>query len=316
MWFKNCQIFCLPAQWPLSLEALIEQLQRMQFQKCASNQPKSVGWVPPVKNGGLVHSVGGQWLLAYQSQERILPPSVVNDEVQERAEAQEETLGYALGRKQLKELKERVVEELLPRAFVRTRRSLVWIDPVDGWFVVDASSQGKAEDVIELLRSSLDQFPLSPLHTQLSTVSAMADWLASGEPPTGFTVDQDCELKAPDESKQTVRFVRHPLGDEFHANVKEHLAAGKLPTRLAMTWNDRISFMLTDKMELRRLAFLDVVQEEAKASADTAAEQLDADFALMTGELRRLLPAVVDALGGVAKDQAAAIAPAPGQVAL
>jgi len=92
-----------------------------------------------------------------------------------------------------------------------------------------------------------------------------------------------------------VRYVRHPLdGDE----VKAHLAAGKLPTRLALTWDDRISFILSEKLEIKRLAFLDILKEEAEKSAEHADEQFDADFALMTGELARFLPALVEVLGG------------------
>ena len=109
------------------------------------------------------------------------------------------------------------------------------------------------------------------------------------------------------EEKAAVRYVRHPLGDEVGAEIKSHLAAGKLPTRLALTWDDRISFVLTEKLEIKRLAFLDLLKEEAEKSAEHADEQFDADFALMTGELVRFLPQLVEALGG---EQVEADAPA------
>jgi recombination associated protein RdgC len=113
----------------------------------------------------LVFSLGGQWLIALAVEQRLLPSSVVNDEVKDRAEAMEAQQGYAPGRKQLKELRERVTEELMPRAFTRRRTTFVWIDPQNGWFCVDASSPGKAEEVIEHLRHCLDEFPLTMLHT-------------------------------------------------------------------------------------------------------------------------------------------------------
>jgi recombination associated protein RdgC len=130
----------------------------------------------------------------------------------------------------------------------------------------------------------------------LSPQSAMADWLAGGEAPHGFTIDRDCELKAVGEEKAAVRYVRHPLGDEVHGEIKAHLAAGKLPTKLALTWDDRISFVLGEKMEVKRLAFLDLLKEEAEKNAEHADEQFDADFALMTGELTRFLPVLIEAL--------------------
>lgn len=296
--FKNLQIYRLPTPWDIDLANLEEQLSRGTFAHCASHEPMSRGWVPPRKNGPLIQAVQRQWMLALAVEQRLLPASVVNDEVKERAEKQAEEQGYQLGRKALKELKERVTEELMPRAFVKKRTTLVWIDPVNGWFVVDAGSQGKAEEVIEHLRHCLDTFPLKPLQTALSPQAAMADWLAGGDAPEGFTIDRDCELKAVSEEKAAVRYVRHVLGDEVSGEIKGHLAAGKVPTKLALTWDERISFVLTEKLEIKRLAFLDILKEEAEKTAEHADEQFDADFAIMTGELQRMLPGIVGALGG------------------
>lgn len=307
MWFKNLQIYRLPTPWAVDLAKLDEQLARGEFTRCPSNQPMSRGWVSPRKDGALIYANNRQWLIALAVEQRLLPSSVVNETAQERAEQITDQQGYPPGRKQMKEIKERVTEELMPRAFTRKRSTFVWIDPQNGWFVVDAGSPAKAEEVIEHLRHCLDEFPLKALHTQLSPQSAMADWLAGGDAPAGFTVDRDCELKSVAEEKAAVRYVRHPLGDEVGAEIKSHLAAGKLPTRLALTWDERISFVLTEKLEIKRLAFLDILKEEAEKSAERADEQFDADFALMTGELVRFLPQLVEALGG---EQVEADAPA------
>lgn len=295
MWFRNLQLYRLPTPWAIDLASLEEQMARGPFVKCPSNQPLSRGWVSPRRDGALVFALDRQWLLALAVEQRLLPASVVIEEVRERAEAIEAQQGYAPGRKQLKELRERVTEELMPRAFTRRRSTFVWIDPQNGWLCVDASSPARAEEVIEHLRHCLDEFPLALLHTQVSPASAMADWLAGGDAPAGFTIDRDCELKASGDEKSAVRYVRHPLeGDE----IKTHLASGKVPTRLALTWDDRISFVLTEKLEIKRLAFLDLLKEQAEKSAEHADEQFDADFALMTGELSRFLPQLVEALGG------------------
>lgn len=318
MWFKNLQIYRLPAPWAIDLAKLDEQLARGGFAKCASHEPMSRGWVAPRKDGALIYANNRQWLLSLATEQRLLPSSVVNDEVRERAEVLTETQGYAPGRKQLRELKERVTEELMPRAFTRKRSTFVWIDPQNGWFIVDAGSQGKAEEVVEHLRFCLDELPLKLLHTQVSPQSAMADWLAGGEAPAGFTIDRDCELKAVGEEKSAVRYVRHPLNDEVSAEIKAHLAAGKLPTKLALTWDERISFVLTEKLEIKRLAFLDLLKEEAEKNAEHADEQFDADFALMTGELTRFLPALIEALGGEiveGADAAPAVAASPSATA-
>ena len=271
MWFKNLQVYRLPTPWNIDLAKFEELLARGPFVKCPSNQPMSRGWVSPRRDGALVFSLGRQWMIALSVEQRLLPSSVVNEEVKERAEAIEAQQGYAPGRKQLKELRERVTEELMPRAFTRRRTTFVWIDPQNGWFCVDAASPAKAEEVIEHLRHCLDEFPLTMLHTKLSPQTVMADWLAGGDAPAGFTIDRDCELKAAGEEKSAVRYVKHPLdGDEIAGEIKAHLASGKLPTKLALTWDDRISFVLGEKLEIKRLAFLDLLKEEAEKSAERA----------------------------------------------
>lgn len=297
MWFKNLQLYRLPAPWELTLARLTEQLARGVFRPCASQDSMTRGWVPP-RDGELVHSVGGQWLLMLCVEQRLLPAAVVQQEVHARAAQLAAAQGYPPGRKALRELKEQVTQELLPRAFTRRRKTPVWIDPVRGWLGVDAASLMKAEEALEHLRQCLDAFPLALVQTQMSPSAAMADWLASGMAPAGFCIDRDCELKAVDEAKATVRYVRHPLGDEVHAEIKAHLAAGKQPTRLALTWADKISFVLTEKGEIKRLAFLDVLKENAEQGAENAEEIFDAEFALMTGEFAHFIPALLDALGG------------------
>jgi recombination associated protein RdgC len=296
MWFKNLQIYRLPAGWNIGAEVLEEQLARKRFVPCGSQDQETRGWLSPTGDEFLVHRVGGQWLIALGVEQKLLPSSVVKQEAEDRAEEIAARQGYKLGRKQMKDLREQVLQELLPRAFTRRRKAYAWIDPVGGWLGIDAPSQARAEDVLEVLRQTLDSLPLTLLRTQVSPVSAMADWLAGGEAPAGFTIDQDCELRSVTEDKAAVRYVRHPLeGDE----VRNHLVAGKLPTRLALTFDERVSFVLTEKLEIKRLDFLDVVKEKVdEAGAEDARALFDAGFALMTGEVARLLPALVEALGG------------------
>lgn len=295
MWFRNLVIFRLPSPWSIDAGEFDEKLARRSLSPCGAIEHESRGWLAPVKGGTHLHSVGQQWLLRLGSEQKLLPASVVKQFVDDRAAELEEQQGFKPGRRQLRELKERVTDELLPKAFSRRRSDWVWIDPVDGWLVVDAASEARAEGVIEMLRDTLDELPLRRLDTERSPGSSMTEWLVEGEAPAGFSLDRDLELRSPDEEKATVRYVRHDLaGDE----VAAHIGAGKRATRLALTWSDRVSFVLTETGQVRRLAFLDVVKEALDASSEDAAAELSAQFALMAGELRQLLPALAAALGG------------------
>lgn len=303
MWFKNLQLYRLPAPWNIATDALSEQLARGVFRPCGNLEAVSRGWTAPrpqVAIDELVHVAGNQLLLTLTTESRLLPSSVINQETQTRAEKIAAEQGYPPGRKALKDLKEQIRDELLPRAFVNRRKTLVWIDREHGWLGIDAASATKAEEALEHLRQCLDDLPLALVQTQRSPSSAMADWLASSDAPAGFTVDRDCELKAVDDERAAVRYVRHPLSDEAAAEIRAHIAAGKLPTRLALTWDDRISFVLTEKGEIKRLEFLDVLKESVEQGIDNADEIFDAEFALMTGEFTRFIPALIEALGGLA----------------
>jgi recombination associated protein RdgC len=295
MWFKNLQLYRLPAPWNISAERLEEQLTCFTFQPAGKTEHLARGWIAPRGDGALVYALQRQWLVALGVEEKLLPASVVNQAAKERAARMEQTLGYKPGRKQMQEIKENVTEELLPRAFSRYRTTFAWVDPVNGWFVVDAANAKKAEEIIEVLRWSVDDFPAALLQTKLSPVAAMSEWLSSGEGPPGFSVDRDCELKSPLEEKSMVRYARHPLDTP---EIRGHIAAGKLPTQLALTWRDRISFTLSERGEAKKLNFLDLLDKEPAAEAATDEDRFDADFALMTGELVRLLEELVEALGG------------------
>lgn len=298
MWFKNLQLYRLPAPWPVTAEKLEEALKPQAFSAASSLDMQSMGWVAPRPNGGLVHVVGKQMLLLLGREKKLLPNTVINQVSKAKAAELEEQQGFRVGRKQMKELKEQVADELRPRAFSIYSSTFVWIDPVNGWLVVDAASASKAEDVLKLLIKAVDKLPLETLHVVQSPRAAMTEWLAADEAPGGFTVDQDTELQATGEGKATVRYVRHTLDPE---DVRRHIANGKQCTRLAMTWADRISFVLTESLAIKRVAPLDVLKEDSDRSGGDEDERFDGDFTLMTGELSKLLADLVLALGGEQK---------------
>jgi recombination associated protein RdgC len=294
MWFRNLQIYRVDVGNSIPCEEFDSRLRRHALRPCGGNEMKSLGWVPPTNGDKLLRVIGGRhFLIALGVESRLLPASVIKEEVARRAAKIAEQQGYKPGRNQLRELGEQVSQELLPRAFTRYGRVFVWIDPVDGWLGIDTASRARAEEVLEYLHKTFSHLSLALPRTARSPASAMADWLAR-DVPANFTVDQDCELRAHDEEKATVRYAHHPLDG---GEIRDHLSAGKLPTRLALTFDDRVSFILTDKLELKRLDFLDVVRDEL-GREDDAEALFDAEFALMTAELRRLIPTLFDAMGG------------------
>lgn len=293
--FKNLVIYRIGQAGTPSIFEVEAALQKSRFVDCGPAQQKSTGWIEPrgEAHAPLAEVVDGQILLKLMTERRVLPGSVIKKRAEEMAAKIESETGRKPGKKQLKELKEQAIHELLPMAFTRQSATRVWIAPKEQLLMIDAGSQAKADEVVTLLVQSFPHLSMSLIQTAMSSVTAMTHWLGEAEPPYNFTIDRECELKSTDAMKSVVRYTRHNLDTD---EVKQHIVSGKVPTRVAMTWRDRISFVLTESLQVKKVAFLDVVFEGAMAADKD--ETFDADAALATGELSQMLSDLIEALGG------------------
>jgi recombination associated protein RdgC len=291
-------IYRIAPGWEATLESMEAALDAARFVPCGASQDKSVGWAEPrgEEHGPLVESVAGQRILKLVIETKAVPGSVVKEKAQEAADHIEATTGRKPGKKETKELREDALQALLPQAFPRRGSVWVWFDLQNGLLVTDAGSQGKNDEVVTALVRAFDGLAVTLLQTAMTPQTAMTQWLATTEPendwPAGFNVERECELKSADEEKSAVKFTRHHLLTD---EVRKHLAEGKLPTRLALSWEGRIGFTLTESMQLKKLAFLEGVFDDRPNDDESG---FDTDVTLATGELSKLIPAVIDALGG------------------
>lgn len=296
--FKNVTIYRIAPGWDATLESMETALDAARFVPCSATQDKSVGWTEPrgEEHGPLVESVNGQRILKLTIETKAVPGSVVREKAQEAADHIEATTGRKPGKKETKELREDALQSLLPQAFPRRGSVWVWFDLKNRLLVTDAGSQGKNDEVVTALVRAFDGLAVTLLQTALTPQTAMTQWLGTTDPendwPTGFAVERECELKSADEEKSAVKFTRHHLLTD---EVRKHLAEGKLPTRLAMSWEGRIGFTLTEAMQLKKLAFLEGVFEDRPNTEESG---FDTDVMLATGELSQLIPALIEALGG------------------
>lgn len=301
--FKNALVYRIDQWEPPTQAEIAQRLEGSRFAECAPSQPEAAGWVEPrgEKHGALLESVGGQLILKLCSESKPVPSGVVKQQLEARLDQIEADTGRRPKGKAKRELKEQIVHALLPRAFPKRSSTLVWVDLAAKRVLIGVTSAKKADAVVTRLVELFGGLRLAPLQTALSPATAMSSWLANKEPPRGFSIDRECELKQPDSEKAAVRYARHTLEID---EVGEHIRQGKLPTQLALTWNSRVSFVLTDALVLKKIKLLDVVLEgSGQGDADGG---FDADVAITTGELRGLLPDLIDALGGPLEQPAAA----------
>ncbi|MFL1404646.1 recombination-associated protein RdgC [Marinobacter sp. M1N3S26] len=299
MWFRNARVFRFTKPFDITPEELEEKLAADAFKPCGPQETTRHGWVSPLgKNSEmLVHSAGGYHLVALRKEEKLLPGPVVKELVEEKAEAIEQEQGRKLRKKEKDELKEEVMLEMLPRAFSRNRRGYAYLAPADGVLVVDAGSAKQAEDLASALRQSLGSLPVRPPALEQAPAFTFTGWLnESIDLPGSIELGTECELKDPSEDGGVVRC----KGLDLRADeIQNHLETGMQVTKLSLTWDENVSFVLDEEFGIRRLKFGETLQEKLdEVDSDDSAAKFDAAFSLMTLELARLIPGLLEALGG------------------
>jgi recombination associated protein RdgC len=298
MWFKNLSIFRLTENFALTPTELEQKLEPMRFRPCGDHQEFSFGWTPPLgkSSGQLVHSANGFMMICGKKEEKVLPAAVVNELFQEKILEIEDQQGRKLAKKERATIKDELIFELLPKAFTFSRKIYAYIDSNGGWLVVDAASAKSAEDLLSMLRKCLGSLPALPLNTMQKPSAIMTEWLMTNQVPDDITIEDECELHSPEEEGGIIRCKRHDLA---LPEIKNHLDTGKLVIKLAISWADRIAFILDENLAIKRLRFLDMIQDQvADIETENEAERFDADFSIMSMELSNFMPRLLELFGG------------------
>jgi len=299
MWFRNLLVYRLTQPVDFSADALERALGSKPARPCASQELTTYGFVAPLGKGAdapLVHVSQGFLLIAARKEERILPGSVVRDALKEKVDEIEAEQMRKVYKKERDQLKDDIVQTLLPRAFLRRSSTFAAIAPEQGLILVDASSPKRAEDLLSTLREAIGSLPLRPVSVKIAPSATLTEWLKTRQAVADFHVLDECELRDTHEDGGLVRCKRQDLaGDE----IQLHLSSGKQVTQLSLAWQDKLSFILDDKLVVKRLRFEDLLQEQAEQDAgDDAQAQFDASFTLMMLTLVDFIPALLEALGG------------------
>jgi len=298
MWFKNLSIFRLTEEFALTPVELEEKLDQIAFRPCGQHEEATFGWTAPLGKTSqqLVHAANSFMMICVKKEEKVLPAAVVNEMLQEKILEAEDQQGRKLAKKERAAIKDELIFELLPRAFTFSNKTYAYIDPKGGWIVVDAASAKKAEDLLSLLRKCLGSLPAVPLNTVDKPVAIMTDWLINNQPPADIVIEDECELRSPEEEGGIIRCKRHDLS---LPEIKNHLDTGKEVIKLAVSWADRLAFIIDENLAIKRLKFLDLIQEQVTdTETSSEAEQFDVDFSIMSLELANFLPRLLELFGG------------------
>ncbi|WP_140727412.1 MULTISPECIES: recombination-associated protein RdgC [Gammaproteobacteria] len=295
MFFRNLTLFRFPTS--IDFSEIDKLLPEALLRPVGPLEMTSRGFISPFgrdEQEALSHRIGDFLWLTVGGEDKILPGSVVNDLLARKVAEIEEKEGRRPGGRARKRLKDDLIHELLPRAFVKTSRTDAMLDLQHGYVAVDTSSRKTGENVMSEIRGLLGSFPALPLNAEVAPRSVLTGWIA-GEPlPEGLSLGEECEMKDPIEGGAVVKCQHQELRCE---EIDKHLEAGKQVTKLALVLDDHVSFVLGDDLVIRKLKFLDGALDQLEHSEeDGARAELDARFALMSGEVRRLFLLLEQAL--------------------
>jgi len=299
MWFKNLALYRFTEPFTLAADELEEKLNDKRFRPCGSHDEFSLGWTSPAGNTTeqLIHASNGFMMLCLKKEEKVIPAAVINEMLQEKVSEKEQQEARKLSKKERSTIKDELIFELLPRAFSFSKKTYAYIDPKGGWMVVDATSAKKAEDLLSHLRKCLGSLPVVPVNTVDKPTIIMTQWLTDKNAiAKDLLVEDECELRSTEDEGSIIRCKRHDLA---LPEITNHLDNGKQVIKLALNWTDRLSFILDENLAIKRLKFLDLIQDQiADTEADDEVAQFDVDFSIMTLELAKFLPRLLEIFGG------------------
>lgn len=275
-----------------------ELLKRRPARHCGALEQHANGFCAPRDDGELVYPVAGYQVICWETEDKILPSSVISDVVKSKIDQIEEEQGRKVGRKEAREIKEQTVDELLPKAFIQRRRTIAVL--TDKYLLINTSSLARSHAFMECLGRALENLHFRPLFPSKSPFIMLTGWASVNEAPAGFTLDNELELRSITDGASKIKYIHHDIGGPA---VSDYIAAGKVVTQMAMTYNDRLSFVINDRLHFKKLAFLDIVHEEIEANTQEADDLFDADITISIGECLKMIDAIIEAMGGQAKQE-------------
>jgi len=295
MWFKSLSAYRLPPAFSYESAQFFEKLEQARLKPLGPVEPSRFGFISPYGRDKevLIHENADFAWFELGGREKVLPGSVVKEACDVKFKLVKERTGKNPGKRQREQIRDDVLLDLLPRAFEKGSRLGAYIDRAEKLLVVDTTSDKAAERMISALREAFGTFIAEPIQTEESVGALMTAWIAESRCPEPFMLGDECALVDPIDTACAVKAKRHDLTlDE----IREHVKTGKKVSQLALIFDNRLSFVLDDKFKIRKLKFLDVIQDAIKETEGEmdAMTELDTRFTLMTLEVRRLMHALHD----------------------
>jgi recombination associated protein RdgC len=293
MWFSNIFFFKFTKPFDTSQEDLEKSLAELKFTPCGTLDMSKFGWTSALghNTNAYTHYANGNILIRAKKEEKILPSSVIKDLLEEKIANIEKAESRPVKKKEKEQIKEDIVHSLLPQAFTKSSYVNGYIDTNTQLLMINVSSKNKADDYMALLRKAIGTLPVEPIRKDGTIEVLLTHWLKNNALPSDFSLEMEAEFKSPEEDGATVKVKQQDLtADE----VTHHMETGKQVTKLALMWQDRMSFVIQDDLSIKRVKFTELIKDQNDdiPNEDKLAK-MDADFTLMAAEFGEFIPYLI-----------------------
>jgi len=286
MWFKQIQLFQLTSPLNSSATSLAERLEPLAFKPCLPTMPTSMGWVSPIDMDDevLARGINGCIMICLQVEEKILPASVIGDNLKEKIKQIELNEARKVRKNEKINFKDEIIHTLLPRAFSKYTRIPGYIDTRNGWLILNTTSPKKTELFISLLKKSIGDI-VEPFET-IKPSALITQWLKTQSYPREFSIEKSCVLQDPNQQNRVIRCQEQDL---FAGSIQSLVKDGCEAIQIGLCWQDRINFVLSDSFMLRGVKLADEDITNLREDVETKQQRFDADFVLMSEMLSGLI---------------------------
>lgn len=284
MWFKQAKFFNINAKLPYSAESLNEKLQNLAYSPCLPSLPATQGWATPIdsEDASFVHDLDHYWVICLQTEEKILPTTVVRDEVKKQIKEIESARDAKVTRKEKTQLTEETTQTLLPRAFSKVTRNYAYIDTKNHWLALDTTSPGKIKQFIDFLNRTAPELSVKAFETK-KVAPILTHWLTTQQYPNSFSINESCLLGDPNNEKRSIRCQSQNL---FTNSIQNIIKEGLMANQLSLTWHDKLDFNLTHEFAITGIRYQDELKSQAEeAVLESMTHRFDADCLVMAGTL-------------------------------
>lgn len=294
--FRNVRFYRIGGGWPKAEEEVTQALRAAEFKPCGPLTERSSGWVPVYPDAGdaLARRVNGADLIRMRSQSRVLPPSVIKEELEVRIEDYAARMKEAPSASEKRRMKAEARDELMPKAMLRSDRTWGFIDLKENLVGIDALQVSVAERFLRRLGAAIPVSNLRPLQFN-QPVGELLTKIFLGNAPRQFAVGRECRMQDAADAGSKVRWSQFDLTEQ---SIRNHVTDGMRLTHLAIEYDNVLSCVIDQDGTLGKLQFVGMNEDHGDELDPLA--RLDAEFVLMSGTLRQMIADLKKLLNGFA----------------